>query len=154
MKERIFEQISLELRQATRTDTRTTIVCAVVTLVLFTISMIFAQGTTDTISGLLGGVRGTAINTAPIIIMCVSLMATITIVVFSVRTLLENKKQRAALNEGLMKLYKDSGVDKYYDVAIFKGYGTRYNLFAIIIIAVGAVGVIAPLVVFINNLIV
>jgi hypothetical protein len=53
----------------------------------------------------------------------------------------------------LTKLYKDEGVDKYYDGSIFKGYETRYNLFAVILTAVGAVSVITPLVIFINQLI-
>jgi hypothetical protein len=60
---------------------------------------------------------------------------------------------RAKLNQGLMKLYTDEGVNQYYDDSIFKGYETRYNLFAIILISVGAVSVIAPLVVFIDKLI-
>jgi hypothetical protein len=52
-----------------------------------------------------------------------------------------------------MKLYKDEGVDQYYDGSIFKGYETRYDLYTIILGAVGAVSVIAPLVIFIDKVV-
>jgi hypothetical protein len=153
MKEHIHEQISYELKQATRLDIVITITAIVVSIILFTISMVFAQGSTDTISGLLGISKSTTVSVASIIVMFVSIAATAAIIWYSVRTLLKNKKQRAELNQGLAKLYKDTGVAKYYDGSIFKGYETRYNLFAAILIAVGAVSVIAPLVIFIDKMI-
>jgi hypothetical protein len=153
MKEQIHEQISYELKQATRLDTAIAIIAIVVSIILFTISMVFAQASTDTISGLLGISKSTTVSTSSIIVMFISIAATAAIIWYSVRTLLKNKKQRAELNQGLAKLYKDTGVAKYYDGSIFKGYETRYNLFAVILIAVGAVSVIAPLVIFIDKMI-
>ena len=153
MKERIHEQISHELKQATRQDTAIAVIAILVLVFLFTISMVFAQGSTDTISGLLGLSQTTTISVASIIVMFVSIVATIAVICYSVCTLLKNKKQRAELNQGLVKLYKDSGIAKYYDGTIFKGYETRYNLFAAILIAVGAVSVIAPLVIFIDKMV-
>ncbi len=153
MKERIHEQISHELKQATRLDTKIAIIAIVVSLILFTIAMLFAFSTTGSIIGILGGMRSTVFNIAPTIIMFVSILAILAINWYSVTTLLKNKKQRAKMNKGLMKLYKDTGVAQYYDGSIFKGYETRYNLFAIMLIAVGAVSVIAPLVIFIDRVI-
>jgi amino acid transporter len=153
MKERIHEQISHELKQATRLDTKIAIIAIVVSLILFAVAMGFAFNTTGSITGILGGIKAKTFNTAPTIIMFVVILAILAINCYSVRTLLNNKKQRAKLNKGLMKLYKDEGVAQYYDGSIFKGYETRYNLFAIILTSVGAVSVIAPLVIFIDRLI-
>jgi energy-coupling factor transporter transmembrane protein EcfT len=153
MQERIHEQISHELKQATRLDTKIAVIAIVVTLILFTIAMIFAFSTTGSITGILGGIKATVFNVAPTIIMFVSLLAIAAVNWYSVRTLLQNKKQRAKLTKGLMKLYKDEGVAQYYDGSIFKSYETRYNLFAIILTSVAAVSVIAPVVIFIDRLI-
>jgi hypothetical protein len=153
MQEQIHEQISHELKQATRLDTKIAVIAIVVTLLMFTVAMIFASSTTGSITGILGGIKSRSFNVAPTIIMFVSLLAIFAINWYSVRTLLQNKKQRAKLNKGLVKLYKDEGVAQYYDGSIFKSYETRYNLFAIILAAVGAVSVIAPLVIFIDRLI-
>jgi hypothetical protein len=153
MQERIHEQISHELKQATRLDTKITIIAIVVTLILFTIAMIFASSATGSVSSLLGSSKATVFNTAPTIIMFVCVLATAAVNWYAVRTLLNNKKQRAKMNKGLMKLYKDEGVNQYYDGSIFKGYETRYDLFAIIVAVVGAVSIIAPLVIFINSVI-
>jgi hypothetical protein len=85
--------------------------------------------------------------------MFVVILAAVAIDWYAVRTFLNNKKQRGKLNEGLMKLYKDEGMDQYYDGSIFKGYETRYNLFVVMVAAVGAVSVISPLVMFIDKMI-
>lgn len=153
MKERIHEQISQELKQAMRMDIITVITAIVVTLILFATAMIFAASTTGSIVGSFTGFKATSVNAAPTIIMFVVILAVVAINWFSVRTLLNNKKQRGKLNEGLIKLYKDEGMDQYYDGSIFKGYETRYNLFMVMLTAVGAVSVIAPLVMFIDKVI-
>jgi len=151
MKERIHEQISNELKQAMRMDTVTVIIAITVSLILFVAAMIFASQTTGSIIGGMTGFRATGVNTANTIIMFVIILATAAIDWYAIRTLLNHKKQRGKLNEGLMKLYKDEGMDQYYDGSIFKGYETRYDLYTVIIGAVGAVSVIAPLVMFIDK---
>ncbi len=159
MKERIHEQISHELRQATRLDMKIVVIDIVVSLILFFLAMAFASSTvgsiTQSLTGGLGGLvapRAATFNTAPTIIMFVFLLTILAINWFSIRVLLKNKKQRARLNEGLMKLYKEEMVDQYYDGSIFNSYETRYNLFAVIIGAIGAMSIIAPLVIFIDQL--
>jgi heme/copper-type cytochrome/quinol oxidase subunit 2 len=151
MKERIHEQISNELKQAMRMDTITVIIAIVVSFTLFIAAMIFAASTTGSIMGSMTGFRATALNIAPTIIMFVIIIATVAIDWYAIRTLSNHKKQRGKLNEGLMKLYKDEGVDQYYDGSIFKGYETRYDLYMVMLAAVGAVSIITPLVMFIDK---
>jgi hypothetical protein len=127
-----------------------------VTLALFPVAAIFAAASvgsiTGSLSGGLAGLRSATFNTTPAIIMFVCILTILAIDWFAVRTLMNNKKQRAKLNEGLMKLYKDEGVDQYYDGSIFKSYETRYNLFAVIVAAVGVLSILVPLIIFIDQL--
>ena len=153
MQEPIHEQISHELKSATRLDTKITIICIVVTLILFTMAVCFAMSSTGSVSSILSMAKSRVFNTAPAIIMFVIILAICAINWFSITTLLNNKKQRAKLNKGLVKFYKDQGVAQYYDGSIFKSYETRYNLFVVMLISVGAVSVITPLVLFINQLV-
>lgn len=151
MKERIHEQISNELNQAMRMDTVTVIIAITVSFLLFIAAAIFAAQATGSIVGGLSGFRATSINIANTIIMFVIIIATVAIDWYAIRTLLNHKKQRGKLNEGLMKLYKDEAMDQYYDGSIFKGYETRYDLYTVMLAAVGAVSVITPLVLFIDK---
>jgi capsule polysaccharide export protein KpsE/RkpR len=153
MKERIHEQISNELKQASRMDTIVVIVAIVVSFILFSLAMGFAFASTGSIMSSITGMATKSVNTAPTIIMFICIAATVAIDLCAVRVFLKNKARRAKLNEGLMKLYKEEGVDQYYDVSVFKGYETRYNLYTVILTAVGAVSVIAPLVIFINQIV-
>ena len=153
MKERIHEQISHELKQAMRMDTITVIIGLTVTLILFAAAAVFAAQTTGSIVGSMTGFKATSVNTANTIIMWVIILAIVAINLYAVRTLLKHKKQRGKLNEGLMKLYKDEAMDQYYDGSIFKGYEVRYDLYVVMLGAVGAVSVITPLVIFIDKLV-
>jgi multidrug transporter EmrE-like cation transporter len=153
MKERIHEQIGNDLKQATRMDIIIVIVAIVVSFILFSLSMGFAFASTNSVMSTLTKMAAKSVNTAPTIIMFLCVGASVAIDFFAVRNLLKNKARRVKLNEGLMKLYKEEGMDQYYDGSIFKGYETRYNLYAIILTAVGAVSVIAPLVIFINQIV-
>ncbi len=150
----MHQQVNQELMQANRLDTKIVIISIVVSLILFGLALSFSLGTTDTISGLFGMGHGkVVVNTAPTIIMFVCILAIVAINWFAVQTLLRNKKQRATFNLGLTKLFKDEGLTQYYDGSVFQSYETRYNLFAVILISVGAVSVITPLVIFINQLV-
>ena len=152
MKERIHEQISNELKQSTRADLVTIIIAIVVTFILFGIAIGFAYGSVGITFISFSG-NTPQLSTSSTIIMFVSIMAIVMINLYAVRALLQNKTRRAKLNEGLMKLYKDEGMDQYYDGSIFKSYETRYNTYAVIVGAVGGLSVIVPIVVFINQIV-
>ena len=46
---------------------------------------------------------------------------------------------------GLLKLYADQQVDGYYDPALLRNYGTRYSLFILAVVCMGAVAIVVPL---------
>ncbi len=159
MKEQIHQQISSELKQAARMDLVTAVVTVGVTLTLFFIAMGFAYSSVGTIIGELGGGLGglmgnqaVTFNTTNTIIMFVVIIVIGVINWYAVRGLLKNKAQRSKMAEGFLKLYQDEGVGQYYDTSLFKSFETRYNTFAITVGAIGALGIIVPLAIFINKL--
>ena len=61
--------------------------------------------------------------------------------------ILKGKQTRQKLVDGLLKMYKDQGVDKYYDESLLTNYSTRYNLFIMVVISTGIIAMVVPFVV-------
>lgn len=152
MKERIHEQISNELKQATKADLVTIIVTLLVTFPLAGVAVGTAFSSVSTSFMSISG-RTPEVSAISVVVFWFCIIAIVVINLYAVLALMQNKARRAKLNEGLMELYKDEGMDKYYDGSIFKSYETRYNTYAVIVGAVGALSVIVPLAVFINQLV-
>jgi hypothetical protein len=64
-----------------------------------------------------------------------------TVVIFG---LLKGKQTRAKLIDGLLKMYKDQGVDKYYNESLVSNYNIRYNLFILVVISTGVIATVVP----------
>jgi len=58
--------------------------------------------------------------------------------------LLKGKETRTKLINGLLKMYKDQGVEGYYDVSLLSSYSTRYNLFLLAVVATGLIAIVVP----------
>jgi hypothetical protein len=62
--------------------------------------------------------------------------------------LIRGRQMRRKLLNGLMKMYKDQGVEGYYDSSLLGDYGTRYNLFMLSVLFTGLIALVVPLIVF------
>jgi hypothetical protein len=60
--------------------------------------------------------------------------------------LLKGKETRAKLLNGLITMYKDQQVDKYYDESLLSSYSVRYNLFIMVVVCTGIISIIVPFV--------
>ncbi len=60
--------------------------------------------------------------------------------------LMKGKQTRTKLINGLMKMYQDQNVDKYYDSSLLGNYNTRYNLFMMVVVLTGLISIIVPFV--------
>ncbi len=60
--------------------------------------------------------------------------------------LLRGKQTRIKLINGLLKMYKDQGVEGYYDSSLLGNYSTRYNLFLLAVVFTGLIAIVVPLV--------
>ena len=63
--------------------------------------------------------------------------------------LLKGKQTRVKLIGGLLKIYKDQGVEGYYDASLLSNYNTRYNLFMLVCISTGLIAMLVPLILII-----
>jgi hypothetical protein len=78
------------------------------------------------------------------IIFPVLLAATVAVNVFSVKALRAGKKTCSTLLQGLIAMYQDNGVAKYYDPALVDVYSARYELFTYVIVALALVALVVP----------
>lgn len=132
MLERVHEHIISELQQNARTDT-----VFVITAILLNLIAL----------GVNAGVASASANVTNTIVM---VMFTILIIVVNFVVIIglqRGKQMRHKLTKGLLKMYKDQGVDGYYDVSLLSHYETRYNLFILVVIVTGIIAITVPYVV-------
>jgi hypothetical protein len=131
MIEKVHEHIIGELRQNARTDT-----VFVLTAILLNLVMLATNATLAATS------KQSAVATA---IMVILIVLVIVINVISIIGLIKGKIARHRLLDGLIRMYKDKGVDNYYDASLLGSYDTRYTLFIIAIISLGSISVLIPI---------
>jgi hypothetical protein len=131
MIDRVHQHIVSELHQAARTDTIFVLIAVLLNLVMLAVSSGIAQGSDE---------NGT---TTAVLGLFMALTAVVNLV--AVFGLLRGKETRTRLLNGLLKLYADQQVDGYYDPALLKSYSTRYHLFILAVVCMGAVAIVVPL---------
>ena len=133
MIERVQRHIIEELKQNTRTDT------------IFVLTAIFLNLITLGINSAVASERGRDDTTTWAVFF--SFMALLIVVNFVAEIgLIKGRQTRGKLLEGLMKMYRDQGVDGYYDTSLMGDYNTRYNLFILVVIFTGLIAMIVPLI--------
>jgi len=132
MIERVHEHIVTELHQNARTDTIFILTAILLNLLSLGVNSGVAlsdQTTTTTI----------------VIAMFVALVVVVNLVV--IFGLLKGKQTRLKLINGLLKMYKDQGVDGYYDESLLSNYNLRYNLFILAVVCTGIIAIVVPFVI-------
>jgi hypothetical protein len=132
MIQRVHEHIIAELQQNTRTDT----IFIITAIVLNLLSL-----------GINSGVASSGDNDTTRIIIFFTFIVLVIVVNFVVEIgLLKGKQTRNKLISGLLKMYKDQGVEGYYDPTLLSNYTTRYNLFLLTVLVTGIIAIVVPLV--------
>jgi len=132
MIERVHEHIITELQQNTRTDTIFIVTAILLNLVILATNSIIAA-------------EDGSVTTTIVMSLFVGLLVVVNLVV--IFGLLKGKQTRAKLVNGLLKMYKDQGVEGYYDASLLRNYNTRYNLFILVVVFIGVIAVAVPFVV-------
>jgi len=132
MIERVHEHIITELQQNTRTDMIFIITAILLNLVILATNSIMAA-------------EDESVTTTIVMFMFVCLLAVVNVVV--VFGLLKGKQTRSKLINGLLKMYKDQGVEGYYDTSLLSNYNTRYNLFILVVVFIGVIAIVVPFVI-------
>ena len=132
MIERVHEHIIGELGTNARTDT------------IFVIAAIILNLITLGINSGLASSRGDTTQT----IVMFTFVALIIVVNFVAEIgLIRGRQMRKKLLDGLLKMYKDQGVEGYYDPSLMGDYALRYNLFMLTILFTGLVAIVIPFII-------
>ena len=132
MIERVHEHIITELQQNSRADTIFILTAILLNLITLGINSGVASG------------RDKDATTWIVFFTFLSLLIVVNFVVEI--GLIKGKQTRIKLISGLLKMYKDQGVDGYYDESLLKNYSLRYNLFMIAVVFTGLIAMVVPLI--------
>jgi len=130
MIESVHKHIIEELQQNTRTDT------------IFIVASILLNLLTLAVNSSIG--QGKSASRTPLMLIFVALTVVVNLVV--IIGLLKGKQTRSKLLSGVIKMYKDQGVDGYYDASLLSNYSTRYNLFILVVVFLGLIAIVVPFV--------
>ena len=136
MIERVHEHIVAELQQNARTDTIFILAAILLNLLTLGVNSAVASGRE---------------NDATMWIVFFTFVCLVIVVNFVAEVgLIKGRQTRVKLLNGLLKMYKDQGVDGYYDPSLLSNYNTRYNLFLLTVVVTGLIALIVPLVLIIT----
>ena len=130
MIEHVHNHITSELNQNTRTDT------------IFILTAILLNLITLAVNS--GMVKGSRTDNSTLIVMFIFVCLIVLVNLVVVIGLIKGKQTREKLLSGLISMYKDQGVDKYYDVTLLNNYDLRYNLFIMVVVFTGVIATIVP----------
>lgn len=130
MIERVHEHIITELQQNARTDTIFILTAILLNLIALGVNSAVASESDNDMT------------TWVVFFTFVCLVLVVNFVV--VIGLLRGKQTRIKLINGLLKMYKDQGVEGYYDASLLSNYSTRYNLFLITVVFTGVIAIVVP----------
>jgi hypothetical protein len=130
MIEYVHKHITSELNQNTRTDT------------IFILTSIFLNLITLGVNSGMSKESRTNESTLTVMFIFVSLIIIVNLVV--VIGLIKGKGTRKKLLNGLIEMYKDQKVEKYYDTSLLGNYDLRYNLFILVVVFTGVIAAIVP----------
>lgn len=132
MIERVHQHIIAELQQNTRTDTIFILTAIFLNLITLGVNSAVASGSDN------NSTRWIVFFTFVCLVIVINFVTEI--------GLIKGKQTRIKLISGLLKMYKDQGVEGYYDAALLGNYNIRYNLFLLTVVVTGLIAIVVPLV--------
>ena len=136
MLKQVHDHITSELRQNARTDTIFVVTAIAFNLIVLGInSGVASEGASD------------YAESSSDLILVVFIIMSLIINSIAVTALNFGKKTRLKLIRGLLEMYQDNDVAKYYDESLLSAYGKRYLLFIGVIVSLALAGIIVPLII-------
>jgi len=133
MIEHVHKHIISELQQNTRTDTIFILTAILLNLITLGVN-----------SGL---VEKSRTDNSTLIVMFIFVFLIIIVNIVVIIGIMKGKSTRTKLVSGLLQMYRDQGVDKYYDESLVSNYSLRYNLFILVVITTGIIATVVPFVI-------
>jgi hypothetical protein len=135
MLEQVHDHIVSELGHSSRTDTIFVVTAVAFNLIVLGINSGVAVSATEDAS------------TSNDLILAVFIGMTLLISIISIAALFFGRRTRSLLMHGLVTMYHDNDVDKYYDPSLLSSYGTRYLLFTGVIATLALTAILVPLII-------
>jgi len=132
MLEYVHKHIVAELQQSVKTD------------MIFILSSILLNLLTLAINS--GMVEKSRTDDTVLVVMFLFIGLVILVNIVAIFGLLKGKETRTKLLNGIIEMYRDQKVDKYYDISLLGSYSVRYNLFIMVVVCTGVLSIIVPLV--------
>ncbi len=136
MLNRVHDHIVSELGQSSRTDT-----IFVVTAIAFNLIVL---GINSSVADAASGRSG---DTVDDIVLTAFIIMTLLINAIAISALNLGKRTRQMLLDGLVTMYRDNEVEKYYDPSIMSNYNARYLLFSGVIGTLALAAIAVPLII-------
>lgn len=130
MIEHVHKHITSELQQNTKTD----IIFILTAIILNLITLAVNSGMSES----------SRTDNSSLIVMFVFVSLIVVVNVVVIIGLLKGKQTREKLLKGLINMYEDQNVAKYYDLKLLENYNTRYNLFIMVVIFTAIIATIIP----------
>lgn len=137
----VHDHIVRELSESSRTDTIFVLTAIVFNLIVLGINSGVSTAATEE--------EGAAITYD--LLLAVFIAMTVLLNIVAVTALIMGRRNRHTLISGLVSMYRDNEVDKYYDPSLMSNYGVRYLLFAGVIATLATASIIAPLIIRFTN---
>ena len=126
----VHNHITKELEQNTKTD------------IIFILTAIVLNLITLGINS--GMVEKSRTENSALIVMFVFVTLIVLVNIVVIIGLLKGRQTRMKLVSGLMSMYQDQNVSKYYDQTLLENYNVRYNLFIMVVVCTGVIAAIVP----------
>jgi hypothetical protein len=130
MIEYVHSHITKELEQNTKTD------------IIFILTAIILNMITLGINS--GLVEKSRTESSSLVVMFVFVTLIILVNIVVIIGLIKGRQTRMKLVNGLITMYKDQNVAKYYDESLLSNYNVRYNLFIMVVVCTGVIATIVP----------
>jgi hypothetical protein len=136
MLEKVHDHLSSELQQNTRTDTIFVVTAIVFNLIVLAIN-----------SAVAGEAQSSYAESSSDVVLFVFIVMSLLVNGISIFALQFGKSNREKIIHGLLMMYSDNKVAKYYDESLLVSYGKRYLLFTGVIVCLALTGIVVPLIV-------
>ena len=136
MLNQVHEHIVRELGESGRTDTIFVLTAIVFNLIVLAVN-----------SGVSTEAKLEDADASYDIILAVFIAMTVLLNVVALVALIMGRRTRRTLLAGLVAMYRDNDVAKYYDPSLMSNYGVRYVLFATVIGLLAVTAIVVPLII-------